>query len=176
VGGGKSSLLNALLGDEQFATDVAHGCTRRQEQRRWQQPIDGLNGIDLVDTPGIDEIAASARERLAARVALGADLVLLVIDSDLTRVELDALDPLLRAGKPLLLVLNRSPPTVTSSVRVAVPAVPPKTAMSPAAHAVGAPAPGRVSQLVRALSQSPFPPSAKPVVSLPSQYRGAAWE
>jgi GTP-binding protein Era len=54
VGVGKSSLLNALLGDEQFATDVAHGCTRRQEQRRWQQPIDGLNGIDLVDSPGID--------------------------------------------------------------------------------------------------------------------------
>ncbi len=128
VGVGKSSLLNALLGDEQFATDVAHGCTRRQEQRRWQQPIDGLNGIDLVDTPGIDEIAASARERLAARVALGADLVLLVIDSDLTRVELDALDPLLRAGKPLLLVLNRSDawpaaelPDLLASIRSRLP-------------------------------------------------------
>jgi Tfp pilus assembly protein PilF len=44
---------------------VAHGCTRRQEQRPWQQPIAGLNGIDLVDTPGIEEIAAAARERLA---------------------------------------------------------------------------------------------------------------
>ena len=108
VGVGKSSLLNALLGEEAFATDVAHGCTRRQESRRWRQRIAGLAGVDLVDTPGIDEIAAAARARLAARVAVGADLVLLVIDADLNRVEGEALEQLLAAGKPLLLVLNRS--------------------------------------------------------------------
>ncbi|WP_259721885.1 GTP-binding protein [Synechococcus sp. CS-1328] len=107
VGVGKSSLLNALLGEEAFATDVAHGCTRRQESRPWQQPITGLSAVELVDTPGIDEIAAEARSRLAARLALGADLVLLVLDGDLTSVELEALEPLLASGKPLLLVLNR---------------------------------------------------------------------
>ncbi|MFS6820006.1 GTPase [Synechococcus lacustris Tous-12m] len=31
VGVGKSSLLNALLGEAKFATDVAHGCTREQK-------------------------------------------------------------------------------------------------------------------------------------------------
>ena len=107
VGVGKSSLLNALLGEEHFATDVAHGCTRQQQQRTWPQPIRGLASVDLVDTPGIDEIAAQARARLAARVALGADLVLLVIDSDLSQGELEALEILLASGKPLLLVLNR---------------------------------------------------------------------
>ncbi len=107
VGVGKSSLLNALLGEAHFATDVAHGCTRRQQERTWPQPIQGLSSVDLVDTPGIDEIAAAARARLASRVALGADLVLLVIDSDLTQGELEALEILLASGKPLLLVLNR---------------------------------------------------------------------
>ena len=107
VGVGKSSLLNALLGQAAFATDVAHGCTRHQEARTWAQPVAGLAQVELVDTPGIDEIAAAARARLAARVALSSDLVLLVLDGDLTSVEHDALSPLLASGKPLLLVLNR---------------------------------------------------------------------
>ena len=107
VGVGKSSLLNALLGQAAFATDVAHGCTRHQEARTWAQPVAGLAQVELVDTPGIDEIAAAARARLAARVALSSDLVLLVLDGDLTSVEHDALAPLLASGKPLLLVLNR---------------------------------------------------------------------
>ncbi|MCX5948194.1 MAG: DUF697 domain-containing protein [Cyanobacteria bacterium] len=107
VGVGKSSLLNALLGEERFATDVAHGCTRTQQEHPWPQAIQGLASVDLVDTPGIDEIAAAARARLAARVAVGADLVLLVIDSDLTQAEREALEILLASGKPLLLVLNR---------------------------------------------------------------------
>jgi small GTP-binding protein len=104
---GKSSLLNALLGEERFATDLAHGCTRHQASCSWQQPLHGLAGVELVDTPGIDEIGAAARARLAARVALGADLVLLVIDADLAEPELEALEVLLASGKPLLMVLNR---------------------------------------------------------------------
>ena len=107
VGVGKSSLLNALLEEQAFATDVAHGCTRSQQRRPWAVRVSGLAGVDLVDTPGIDEIAARARQRLAARVALGADLVLLVLDSDLTTPEAEALEQLLAAGKPVLLVLNR---------------------------------------------------------------------
>ncbi|WP_411876741.1 DUF697 domain-containing protein [Vulcanococcus limneticus] len=107
VGVGKSSLLNALLGEATFATDVAHGCTRRQQRARWPVAIPGLAAVELVDTPGIDEIAARARQRLAARVALGSDLVLLVLDGDLTTPEAEALELLLASGKPLLLVLNR---------------------------------------------------------------------
>lgn len=107
VGVGKSSLLNALLGRSRFATDLAHGSTRRQERERWQQPIVGLAGVELVDTPGIDEVDGPARQRLAARVALSADLLLFVLDGDLTRAEAEALEQVLGWGKPLLLVVNR---------------------------------------------------------------------
>ncbi len=107
VGVGKSSLLNALLKQKVFATDVAHGCTRHIQAEVWNQPIEPLRTVDLVDTPGIDEIAARARERLAKRIALQADLVLLVLDSDLTSIELEALKGLLESGKPIVIVLNR---------------------------------------------------------------------
>jgi len=108
VGVGKSSLVNALVGEAVCTTDVAHGSTRHQRATTWQQPVPGLQQLELVDTPGIDEIGGAARSRLAQRVARGADLVLLVLDGDLTSVDQDALLPLLASGKPLLLVLNRS--------------------------------------------------------------------
>ena len=107
VGVGKSSLLNALLESRVFATDVAHGCTRHQQREPWAISLPGLERVELVDTPGIDEIAARARHRLAARVALGADLVLVVLDGDLTTPESEAVEQLLAAGKPVLIVLNR---------------------------------------------------------------------
>jgi GTP-binding protein Era len=108
VGVGKSSLVNALVGEAVCPTDVAHGSTRHQRATAWQQPVPGLQGLELVDTPGIDEIGGAARSRLAERVARGADLVLLVLDGDLTSVDQAALTPLLASGKPLVLVLNRS--------------------------------------------------------------------
>jgi GTPase SAR1 family protein len=108
VGVGKSSLVNALVGEAVCPTDVAHGSTRHQRATAWLQPVPGLQGLELVDTPGIDEIGGAARSRLAERVARGSDLVLLMLDGDLTRVDQDALLPLLASGKPLVLVLNRS--------------------------------------------------------------------
>ena len=108
VGVGKSSLINALIRSPLLATDVAHGSTRRQQAVDWPVEIAGLTRVELVDTPGIDEIDAAGRARLASRVAMGADLVLLVVDSDLTRADLEALRTLLESGKPLQLVLNRS--------------------------------------------------------------------
>jgi len=169
VGVGKSSLLNALLGEPAFDTDVAHGCTRRQSSARWSQPVGGLGGVELVDTPGIDEIAAAGRARLASRVALGADLVLLVIDSDLTSVEREALESLLASGKPVLLALNRCDcwpaaeldPLLASIRRrlpsglalepIAVAAAPRQAALLADGRVRSEPAPPRIEPLRRAL-------------------------
>ncbi len=107
VGVGKSSLLNALLNEQIFATDVAHGSTRITKSVIWKKSIKSLKIIELVDTPGIDEIASQARSRLAGRIALQVDLVLFVLDSDITKIELEALEILLNSGKPVLLTLNR---------------------------------------------------------------------
>ncbi len=107
VGVGKSSLLNALIGQKIFATDIAHGFTKKAKASQWNHSITNLKSIELVDTPGINEIAAQERECLALEVALHSDLVLLILDSDITTIEINALQVLINKGKPVVLILNR---------------------------------------------------------------------
>ena len=169
VGVGKSSLINALIGQRLLETDVAHGSTRRQTAVEWRLPIGDLNSIHLVDTPGIDEIDADGRARLAGRIALEADLVLLVIDSDLSRCDREALETLQSCGKPLQLVLNRSDrwpeaelATLVDSIRRRLPRDLPVTAVAaaprrPVLDAEGRPrseaAPSEVGMLRKQLHQ-----------------------
>ncbi|MBC6942503.1 MAG: DUF697 domain-containing protein [Xanthomonadales bacterium] len=103
---GKSALANALLGEAAFAVGVLHGTTREAAQRRWHA-VAG-SGVHLIDTPGIDELDGEARERLAFEVAEVADLVVFVVDGDLTHNEHAALTTLARTQRPLLLALNKS--------------------------------------------------------------------
>ena len=103
---GKSALANALLGEDAFAVGVLHGTTREAAQRSWRE-VAG-SGVHLIDTPGIDELDGEAREKLAFDVAGVSDLVIFVVDGDMTQREHDALQLLARTERPLLLALNKA--------------------------------------------------------------------
>jgi GTPase len=120
VSRGKSSLLNALLGQSVFETGPLHGVTRASQQTSWQVEDPALadvvrislagagrSRIELIDTPGIDEVDGQTRETIAREVAKQADLILFVVAGDITRVEYDALAELRKASKPMLLVFNK---------------------------------------------------------------------
>ena len=102
---GKSALLNALLGEPVFATSVLHGETKDSQHSLWQSYDSG--GIFLIDTPGIDEIDGAERETIAQQVAKTADLLLFVVDGDMTMLEYEALQRLANPLQPLILVLNK---------------------------------------------------------------------
>ncbi|MGK7877066.1 MAG: GTP-binding protein [Xenococcaceae cyanobacterium] len=124
VGRGKSSVLNALLGQEVFKAGPLHGVTRTVGSANWQLtqetikdsdrdvqrialPGGGNSQIQLIDTPGIDEVDGETREALACQIAKQVDLILFIIAGDLTKVEYDGLSQLREVGKPMLLVFNK---------------------------------------------------------------------
>ncbi|MEL6605680.1 MAG: DUF697 domain-containing protein [Cyanobacteria bacterium J06614_10] len=132
VGRGKSSLLNALVGQSVFATGPLHGVTQSAEGISWEIDADidaeatgsevgsekqqiyratlagpSTSRVELIDTPGIDEVGGEKRQAIARQIARQADLILFVIAGDMTQLEHDALSELCHAGKPVLLVFNK---------------------------------------------------------------------
>lgn len=103
---GKSALLNALLGEPAFQVGVLHGTTTGADHQRWQEAR--AQGVHLIDTPGINELSGEEREALAFDVAGRSDLILFVVDGDMTSIERDALALLARTTRPLVLVLNKA--------------------------------------------------------------------
>lgn len=103
---GKSALLNALLGKDQFSTSPLHGETRQASHAQWEAYDAG--GVYLIDTPGINEIAGEEREQMAHEVASRSDLVIFVVDGDVTDTELHALRVVTEENRPVLLVLNKT--------------------------------------------------------------------
>ncbi len=107
VSRGKSALLNAIIGHKQLETGPINGVTRTPTTVQWDPQTDGTFCVELIDTPGLDEIGGQARGEMAQSVAEQADLILFVLAGDITRKELQAIRRLWRFQKPLLIVFNK---------------------------------------------------------------------
>ncbi|MGM3306039.1 GTP-binding protein [Anabaena sp. WFMT] len=123
VGRGKSSLLNALVGESVFETGPLHGVTRTEQKVNWRITEETIgkkekalrvtlgtssqSQVELIDTPGLDEVDGETRAVLAEQIAKQADLILFVITADITKMEHEALSQLREAGKPIILVFNK---------------------------------------------------------------------
>jgi small GTP-binding protein len=106
VSTGKSSLLNALIGERRFSVSPLHGETRTSSMQPWSE-VEAA-GVYLIDTPGLDEAGGEVREELAREVAQRSDLVIFTIDGDITDTELASLQTLLAQGRPVVVALNKS--------------------------------------------------------------------
>ncbi len=137
VSRGKSAVINALLGQKFLQTGPLHGVTRWPRSVYWTPLADlpaasmitdgqhaaatpiataSSNGaasqlralsVELIDTPGLEEVGGDERADVAADVAQQADLILFVISGDITRTEYQAIAQLRAAYKPLLVVFNK---------------------------------------------------------------------
>ena len=105
VSRGKSAVLNALLGQKTLPTGPLNGVTQYPRSIYWNPG--GKVQVELIDTPGLDEIAGESRAQMAREVARQADLILFVVSGDITKIEYRALHKLRQAQKPLILVFNK---------------------------------------------------------------------
>ncbi len=108
VSAGKTSLINALIGQEVGKTEAVMGTTLEGAAHTYQlRSVDAL--VELTDTPGMSEAGegGEARETLARSLAVRADLLLFVVDHDLIRSEYTPLVELARLGKRSIVVLNK---------------------------------------------------------------------
>ena len=134
VSRGKSAVINAIVGEKVLETGPLNGVTKWPRSVYWtpeQADTTDSNSqsaktkghkkvvspeasakksplkIELIDTPGLDEIEGEAREAMAKEIAQQADLILFVVSGDVTQTEYQALQQLYATRKPLLLVFNK---------------------------------------------------------------------
>lgn len=103
---GKTSLLNALVGQPLFSVSPLHGETRTPQVARWEGQRVG--GLHLIDTPGLNELDGEERETMALEVASRVDLLIFVVEGDLTQTEHEAVKALADTGTPIILALNKA--------------------------------------------------------------------
>lgn len=106
---GKTSLVNALVGEIVGETDPIMGTTTQGET--YSLKLQGVGReILIIDTPGILEagIAGTEREKVAKQLATEADLLVFTVDNDLRQSEYEPLKTLAEIGKRSLLVFNKT--------------------------------------------------------------------
>lgn len=112
VSTGKSSLLNALVGQPLFEEGARSGVTTSRQTAEWQPTRETVAGLGhsqmvLVDTPGLNEVDGAVHAQIAETTVRYSDLVLFVVKADLNELEYQALTRLHELNKPILVVINK---------------------------------------------------------------------
>jgi GTPase len=111
VSAGKSSLLNALLGEKAFEVGARNGVTTMRGKKEWDviKHSSGSDGrVILVDTPGINEVDGSERTEVAETTIKDSDMVLFVVKGDMNDTEYEAIKMLHSFNKPILVAFNKA--------------------------------------------------------------------
>lgn len=105
VSTGKSSIIKALLPSAGVEISLRGGSTREIHEYLWQ--TSSGDRLLLTDLPGRNE-AEGMLDELARDEAVRAQIVVYVVDSDLSRSQFEDIQELYTFGKPLIIAFNKS--------------------------------------------------------------------
>ncbi len=104
ISSGKSSLIKALLPDEDVVINVLGGSTQSVTNYEWTSPSG--DQLIITDLPGFGAISGVPDE-IAMQECLRAHAVVFLCTGDLTRAEYESLRLLRETGKPIVVALNK---------------------------------------------------------------------
>jgi hypothetical protein len=105
-GAGKSSILNSLLKEDIFKTNIINGSTREIQVEEWILKDQTLNSIELLDSPGFDFCKIKFPDKIYSRVN-DSDLILFVVAGDINRNEVKEISSFIEDGKKIILIFNK---------------------------------------------------------------------
>ena len=106
AGVGKSSILNLLLGKNDFKTDIINGSTKNMERREWNLKHQNLKTIELIDSPGFDFCDIKDPENIFLQIN-SSEIILFTIAGDINRNEVSQINLFIKNGKKIILVFNK---------------------------------------------------------------------
>jgi len=105
-GVGKSSVLNSLLKKDIFKTDIINGTTKEIQSESWTLKDQTLNSLELLDSPGFDFCNIKFPDKVYSCIN-HSDLILFIVSGDLNRNELSEIRSFIKAGKKIIVILNK---------------------------------------------------------------------
>ena len=96
-GVGKSSVLNSLLKEDVFKTDIINGTTREIQSEKWNIKDQTLKSIELLDSPGFDLCDTKFPDKVYSCIN-NSDIILFIVSGDLNRSELNEISSLIKDG------------------------------------------------------------------------------
>ncbi len=106
-GVGKSSVLNYLLKEDIFKTDIINGTTRKIQAEEWNIKDQTLNSVELLDSPGFDFCDIKCPDKVYSCIN-HSDIILFIVSGDLNRNELNEIYSLIKDGKKIIVTLNKT--------------------------------------------------------------------
>tara|TARA_B100001029_G_scaffold145280_1_gene125542 strand:+ start:1640 stop:2890 length:1251 start_codon:yes stop_codon:yes gene_type:complete len=105
-GVGKSSVLNSIVNDDYFETNILNGFTKAVQTKEMKVKRNRIKGCELFDYPGFD-ICNSNNEVNEPKNILNLDLIMFIIAGDPNRNELKKLFWIINNGKKVIIIFNK---------------------------------------------------------------------
>ena len=105
-GVGKSYILNSLLDENVFETDIVNGTTKKIQVEEWTTQNQTLKSVELLDSPGFDLCNSNFKDDLYSQI-YNAEIVIFAISGDLNRNELTRINNFIKDGKKIIIALNK---------------------------------------------------------------------